>query len=492
MALEQFKMLINGEWVESANGTTFESVNPATELAWATFPYAEEEDVERAVQSAHNTFLSTEWSTTTPSQRGKWLRRLGDLIAENKEQLAQLESRDNGKLIRETLGQVGYLPEFFYYFAGLADKVEGETLALDKQDMFGFTVREPLGVIAGIIPWNSPLYLTAIKIAPALAAGNTVVLKPSEHASATLLELARLVLEAGFPPGAVNVITGYGLPCGAALTRHPLVRKIAFTGGSESSKHVIRNSAENYAKLSLELGGKSPNIIFNDADIDSAVNGAVAGIFAAAGQSCVSGSRLLVQYDIYDEFVSKLAARAETIVIGDPSHPETEMGPMATQAQLETVERFVDIALKEGAKLRTGGRRADIECGWYYTPTILECTDHNATVVQEEIFGPVATVIPFFDEADALSLANDSKYGLAAGIWTQNLAKAHRMIKGIRSGIVWVNTYRAVSASAPIGGYGQSGYGRECGSDSINEFTQLKTVWINMSSEPMADPFIMR
>ncbi|PSW20542.1 aldehyde dehydrogenase [Photobacterium sanctipauli] len=492
MALEQFQMLIHGEWVAAASGKTFESLNPATEQAWATFPYADEQDVEQAVQSAHSTFLSPEWSSTTPAQRGKLLRRLGDLIAENKEQLAELESRDNGKLIRETLGQVGYLPEFFYYFAGLADKVEGETLALDKQDMFGYTVREPLGVIAGIIPWNSPLYLTAIKIAPALAAGNTVVLKPSEHASATLLELGRLVLEAGFPAGAVNVITGYGLPCGSALSSHPLVRKIAFTGGSESSKHVIRNSAENYAKLSLELGGKSPNIIFNDADIDSAVNGAVAGIFAAAGQSCVSGSRLLVQQDVYDEFVSKLQARAEQIVIGDPSQPETEMGPMATKAQLETVERFVDIALTEGAKLRTGGKRPDIASGWYYTPTILECTDHSATVVQEEIFGPVATVIPFADEAEALALANDSKYGLAAGIWTQNLAKAHRMIKGIRSGIVWVNTYRAVSASAPIGGYGQSGYGRECGSDAINEFTQLKTVWINTSSEPMADPFIMR
>ncbi|MEZ8104179.1 aldehyde dehydrogenase [Vibrio cortegadensis] len=492
MALEQFQMLIHGERVSANAGKTFESINPADELPWASFPYADEQDVDQAVRSAHQTFLSEGWSSTTPAQRGKLLRRLGDLIAENKEQLAQLESRDNGKLIRETLGQVSYLPEFFYYFAGLADKVEGETLALDKSDMFAYTVREPLGVIAGIIPWNSPLYLTAIKIGPALAAGNTVVLKPSEHASATLLELGRLVLEAGFPPGAVNVITGFGLPCGSALTRHPLVRKIAFTGGSESSKHVIRNSAENYAKLSLELGGKSPNIIFNDANIDSAVNGAVAGIFAAAGQSCVSGSRLLVQEDIYDEFVAKLTARAEQIVIGDPSKVETEMGPMATQAQLETVERFVDIALTEGAKLRTGGKRPDITPGWYYTPTILECTDHNATVVQEEIFGPVATVIPFSDEAEALKLANDSKYGLAAGIWTENLAKAHRMIKGIRSGIVWVNTYRAISASAPIGGYGQSGYGRECGSDSINEFTQLKAVWINTSSEPMADPFTMR
>lgn len=492
MALEKFQMLIDGQWVPAQSGKTFDSYNPATEQPWATFPFADEQDVDRAVQSAHNTFLSAAWASTTAAQRGKLLRRLGDLIADNTSQLAELESRDNGKLIRETLAQVRYLPEFFYYFAGLADKTEGETLALDKPDMFAYTVREPLGVIAGIIPWNSPLYLTAIKIAPALAAGNTVVLKPSEHASATLLELGRLVMEAGFPAGAVNVITGYGLPCGDALTRHPLVRKVAFTGGGESARHVIRNSAENYAKLSLELGGKSPNIIFSDADIDSAVNGAVAGIFAAAGQSCVSGSRLLVQQDIYDEFVSKLAARAERIVIGDPAQPETEMGPMATKAQLETVEKYVDIALTEGARLRTGGKRADLAAGWYYTPTILECTGHSDTVVQEEIFGPVATVIPFADEAEALALANDTQYGLAAGIWTQNLAKAHRMIKGIRSGIVWVNTYRAVSAAAPIGGYGQSGYGRECGSDAINDFTQLKTVWINTSSEPMADPFIMR
>ncbi|MGF1793940.1 aldehyde dehydrogenase [Photobacterium profundum] len=492
MVREQFQMLINGQWIDAKSGKTFESINPATEQVWGEFPFADANDVDDAVRSAHAAFESDEWRLMTASQRGKLLRKLGDLVGENKEKLAQLESKDNGKLIRETLGQVGYLPEFFYYYAGLADKVEGETLSLDKPDLFGYTVREPLGVIAGIIPWNSPLYLTAIKIAPALATGNTVVLKPSEHASATLLELGKLALEAGFPAGVLNVITGYGLPCGDALTRHPLVKKIAFTGGSESAKHVIRNSAENYAKLSLELGGKSPNIIFNDADIDSAVNGAVAGIFAAAGQSCVSGSRLLVQEDIYEEFVTRLTERAERIVVGDPSHIETEMGPMATASQLAIVERFVDVALTEGAKLRTGGKRADIQSGWFYTPTILECNSNNDTLMQEEVFGPVAAVIPFKDEAEVLAMANDSKYGLAAGIWTQNLAKAHRMIKGIRSGIVWVNTYRAVSASAPIGGYGQSGYGRECGIDSINEFTQIKTVWINTSSEPMADPFIMR
>ncbi|MGF1878679.1 aldehyde dehydrogenase [Photobacterium frigidiphilum] len=492
MVREQFQMLINGQWIDAKSGKTFESINPATEQVWGEFPFADANDVDDAVCSAHAAFESDEWRLMAASQRGKLLRKLGDLVGENKEKLAQLESKDNGKLIRETLGQVGYLPEFFYYYAGLADKVEGETLSLDKADLFGYTVREPLGVIAGIIPWNSPLYLTAIKIAPALATGNTVVLKPSEHASATLLELGKLALEAGFPAGVLNVITGYGLPCGDALTRHPLVKKIAFTGGSESAKHVIRNSAENYAKLSLELGGKSPNIIFNDADIDSAVNGAVAGIFAAAGQSCVSGSRLLVQEDIYEEFVSRLTERAERIIVGDPSHIETEMGPMATASQLAIVERFVDIALTEGAKLRTGGKRADIQSGWFYTPTILECNSNNDTLMQEEVFGPVAAIIPFKDEDEALAMANDSKYGLAAGIWTQNLAKAHRMIKGIRSGIVWVNTYRAVSASAPIGGYGQSGYGRECGIDSINEFTQIKTVWINTSSEPMADPFIMR
>ncbi|GAA3600124.1 aldehyde dehydrogenase [Gibbsiella greigii] len=493
MTTERFSMLIGGEWVAAQSGQTFPSYNPATGEAWATFPAAASVDVDRAVRAAHQAFNAAAWRGINATQRGKLLHKLGDAIAAHQEQLAQLESRDNGKLIRETRGQVAYLPEFFHYMAGLADKLEGGTLPMDKPDLFTYTVREALGVVACLIPWNSPLYLTAIKIAPALAAGNTLVLKPSEHASASILALARLVETVGFPPGVINVVTGDGPAAGAALTCHPLVRRIAFTGGGATAQHVIRNSAENFASLSLELGGKSPNIIFADANLDDAINGVVAGVYAASGQSCVAGSRLLVQDEIYDVFVARLHERVKRINIGLPQDENTHMGPMATKQQLAVVERMVARAQQQGARLCFGGRRLTLPAGgWFYEPTLLECNDSALEIMQDEVFGPVAAIIRFQDEAQALALANDSQYGLAAGIWTRDIGRAHRMARDTRAGIIWVNTYRAVSAMAPIGGFGQSGYGREGGIDSLLAYTECKTVWINLSQQPMPDPFVMR
>lgn len=492
MQLQEFKMCIAGEWTGAISGKVFDSLDPASGEAWAQFPDANEEDVDRAVVAANTVFKSAQWRNITATQRGKLLRKMGDLIGQNIETLAQLESRDNGKLIRETRAQVNYLPEFFYYTAGLADKVEGETLPLDKTDMMAYTIREPLGVVAAIIPWNSPLYLTAIKLAPAVAAGNTIILKPSEHASATLIELVKLAELAGIPKGVVSVVTGFGPSAGAALTSHPLIRKVAFTGGAQTAKHVIKSSAENFAKLSLELGGKSPQIVFEDADLDSALNGIVAGIFAASGQSCVAGSRLLVHSSIYKDFIDALVAKASKIKIGDPALSDSEMGPMATEQQLAVVESFVKQAKEQGAKLRLGGKRADIAKGWYYEPTIFECASNDDYLMQEEVFGPVAAVIPFDTEEQALAMANDSNYGLAAGIWTRDIARAHRVARDVHSGIIWVNTYRVVSAMASIGGYKHSGYGRESGIDSVLAYTERKTVWINLSSEPMSDPFVMR
>ena len=359
--------------------------------------------------------------------------------------------------------------------------------------MYAFNVREPLGVVAAIVPWNSQLFLVAVKIGPALAAGNTVVLKASEHASAAMLEFGKVIEEAGFPPGVVNIISGHGDPCGKTLTTHPLVHRISFTGGPATARHVIRNSAENFAEVSLELGGKSPFIVFEDADIESAVNGSIAGIFGASGQSCVAGSRLYLQESIADEFLDRMTSLAANIKLGDPLLDETQMGPLATLGQIKLIESEISNAKNQGAKILHGGNKpSNMNEGWFFEPTIVDCSDQKLKIVDTELFGPVLSVLRFKTEEEVIQLANDTKYGLAAGVFTKNSARSLRIIRALRAGIVWVNTYRVVSPIAPFGGYKDSGYGRESGMQAIHDYTRIKTVWINTSDEPMSNPFQMR
>lgn len=491
--LKHYQMLIDGEWVGAEDGKTFESINPATGEAWATAPLAGAVDVNRAVEAAHRAFTEGPWSKTTATARGKLLRKLGDLLAGCSEELGRTETIDTGKMFKETRWQAAYIADFFEYFAGLADKIHGDTMPIDKPDLFVFTKREPLGVVAAVVPWNSQLFLTAVKLGPALAAGNTVVLKASEHAPAAMLDFGRLVDEAGIPPGVVNIVTGHGEPCGRVLTSHPLVSRISFTGGPETARHIIRNSAENFAHVSLELGGKSPFIVFEDADVESAANGSIAGIFGASGQSCVAGSRLYLQEQIADAFLERMLDTARNIEIGDPLVEETQMGPLATPSQIEHIEQQIKVAKSEGAKILYGGRKPPhLNAGWYYEPTIVECTSQQNTIVDTELFGPVVSVQRFKTEEEVIRLANDTKYGLAAGVFSRDIGRAHRVADRIRAGIVWVNTYRVVSPIAEFGGFKNSGQGRESGFQAIYDYTRPKTVWINTSDTPMANPFIMR
>ena len=486
-------MYINGEFCEASDGGRFESINPSTGEPWASAPAATEEDVDRAVRSAHHALYEGPWSKLTATERGKMLFKLADLMTENSELLGSVETTDSGKLAVETRGQSAYVAEYYRYYGGLADKVEGRTLPIDKPNLHVFTTQEPIGVVAGIVPWNAEMLLTATKAAPALAAGNTVVIKSSEEAPAPVLEFARLVDEAGFPPGVFNLITGFGEPCGRALTSHPLVAKISFTGGVDAARHVVENTSQNFAPVSLELGGKSPIVIFDDADLEGAVNGAVAGNFGATGQSCVAGSRVFVQSGIYDEFIAEVIKRAEAVRIGDPLDADTQVGPLATEAQRNRIEETLVMAQEQGAVIHTGGSRPEgFENGWYFEPTVVACPDQSVETTQVELFGPVMSVLKFETEEDAVSLANDTQFGLGAGVFTSNVARAHRVSAAIRSGIVWVNTYRAISPIAPFGGFRQSGYGREAGINAIYDYTRTKSVWINTGEEPMANPFVMR
>jgi acyl-CoA reductase-like NAD-dependent aldehyde dehydrogenase len=490
--IKNYQMLINGDWVDASDGGTFDSVNPSTGEIWSRVPEATEADVNRAVVTAHEAFTKGPWAKMTPTERGKCLRKLADLLADQSEGLGRTESIDTGKMLKETRWQAKYIAEFFHFFAGCADKVSGETLPIDKPDMFVFTKREPLGVVAAVVPWNSQLFLVAVKLGPALAAGNTVVLKASEHASGAMLEFGKLIEEAGIPPGVVNIVTGHGEPCGRALTGHPLIARVSFTGGPNAARHVLENVKRNFAEVSLELGGKSPFIVFEDANIESAVNASIAGIFGATGQSCVAGSRLYLQEDIADEFLEKMTALTRQIVIGDPLAEETQMGPLCTTGQLENIQREVAHAQEQGGTILAGGKQPDGMGGLFYEPTIIECPRQDLQIVDTELFGPVLSVQRFKTEEEVLKLANDSEHGLAAGIFTRDSARSLRMANAVQAGIVWVNTYRVVSPIAEFGGVKGSGYGRESGFQAIYDYTRPKTIWVNTSDEPISNPFVMR
>lgn len=491
--MKRYQLRIDGQSVDPLGETWFETQNPYTGEAWAEIPRGDARDVERAVQAAHRALTAGPWAETTATQRGLLLHRLGDLIARDARKLAEIEVRDNGKLFAEMHGQLNYIPQWYYY-GGLADKVQGNVLPLDKKGYFAFTRNEPIGVVAAITPWNSPLMLASWKIAPALAAGCTVVIKPSEFTSASTLEFAALFDEAGFPPGVINVITGFGKDVGAPLVEHPLVKKISFTGSDATGRLINEQAARHFKHTAMELGGKSPNIVFEDADLEQAVFGAISGIFAASGQTCIAGSRLLVQDSIYDEFVDKLLAIARTARMGDPMDPDTQVGPVTTPPQFQKVLEYLDVARQDGATLLLGGRPADKpECGkgWFVEPTIFGEVRNSMRIAQEEVFGPVLSILRFKDEADAIAIANDVRFGLAAAVWTTDIGRAIRMSEKLQAGTVWVNTYRAVSFMAPFGGYKDSGLGRENGIDAIREYLQVKSVWLN-TGVVAGNPFVMR
>lgn len=489
--MQHFQLFIDGAFSEGAMGQTMCTENPATGTPWATFACAAPADVERAVAAAKRALEDPIWRDMTQTARGKLLYRLADLIEENAEALGRIETTDSGKLLAETASQTKYVGDYYRYYAGLADKIEGAVLPIDKPDMHVFTRREPIGVVAAVVPWNAQMFLTATKLGPALAAGCTVVLKASEVAPAPLLEFARLIQEAGFPKGVVSVVTGDAENCAIPLTRHPDVDRIAFTGGPKTARHVIRNSAQNFAVTSLELGGKSPIIVFEDADLNGAANGLIAGNFGASGQSCVAGSRGLVHRPILERLIAKITEKAKGIVVGDPLAADTHLGPLCTEAQINTIKATLRKAQSQGAIMHFGGTPLD-RAGNFMAPTLVECASAETETLKVEMFGPVMSLLPFDTEEEAVALANDSDFGLGSGIFTQNLARAHRVSARIRSGICWVNTYRAISPIAPFGGFNQSGYGREAGIEAIHDYTRTKTVWINTSAEPMANPFVMR
>jgi acyl-CoA reductase-like NAD-dependent aldehyde dehydrogenase len=487
-----YQNYIAGADVAAADDRTFTAFNPTTGGVWGTFALAGPGEVDRAVQAAAAAFRGP-WGTLSPTRRGRLLMKWGEKIAANADRIAAIETGQNGKLFAEMRAQARIAEDWLYYFGGLADKIEGTVIPLDRQSIFNYTLREPLGVVAVITPWNSPTFIAVMSLAPALAAGNTIVLKPSEITSASSIELARLAEEAGIPPGVVNVVTGFR-ETGEALVDHPQVAKVSFTGSVGAGRAIAARAGQRLVSCMLELGGKSPNLVFEDANLDQAEAGVLAGIFAAAGQTCVAGSRAYIQQSIYDRLVDRLVRRAKQITLGDPMLAATQMGPVATKMQLEKDESMVQRAVSEGAAVLCGGARpqlAEFPDGYFYQPTIVHQAAKDSFLMRNEVFGPVLAVTPFRDDAEALALANDTEFGLAAGIWTRDVNRVHKMARALEAGTVWVNTYRALTFNSPFGGYKSSGIGRQNGIEAVQQYLQTKSVWCELGDQ-IQDPFIMK
>ncbi len=477
------KLFIGGKWVNASSGKTFPTVNPATGETLAAIAEGDERDAAAAVEAAYTAFHSGPWPEMSASERGRLLWKIGDLIDKYNEEFGTLETLDNGKPIFESRQvDMPMVAEVFRYYAGWATKIHGETVPV-KGPFLNYTLREPLGVVAAIVPWNFPLLLASWKIAPALAAGNTVVLKPASWTPLTALRFAEICQEAGVPDGVVNVVTGPGATLGKALVRHPKVAKIAITGETRTGQEILRDSADTLKRVTLELGGKSPNIVFADADLDAAVRGATIGIFYGKGEVCAAGSRLFVDKRIHDDFMQKLVDRAKKLQPADPMDPKTRFGALVSERQMQTVLGYIEKGKAEGAKLVAGGERASVGNGkgCFVQPTIFDGVRNDMTIAREEIFGPVLAGIEFGDMDDAIRMANETPYGLAAAVWTRDIGKAHRVARKLQAGTVWINTYNNYDPAAAFGGYKMSGYGRELSMHALEHYTQVKSVWVNLS-----------